>query len=156
MASPIGHTLVGIALARRLGVRSPVGTGAAVVAASLPDIDTIASWAMHGDPWKMHRKGTHTIGFALTSGMVAGFAGIVSAGTAEGERDLIADAMTGALLVGSHIVIDKLPIPYLPIKKGASLSTVLWKSAINWGLDAVLYGLVARAIWPAESPEPAT
>lgn len=156
MSTPVGHTLIGITLARRLGVRSPVGLGAAVVAASLPDVDVFAGMAMHGDPWKLHRKGTHTPGFALGAGMLAGFAGIVSAGSAEGERDLVADAMTGAVLVGSHLVLDKLPFPYLKIRKGSPLGTFLRRSAFNWALDAVVFGLIARALMPADTEaEPA-
>jgi len=146
MSTPVGHTLVGLALARRLGVSSPVGLGAAIVAASLPDVDVIAGVAVHGDPWKLHRKGTHTPGFALSTGMLAGFAGIVSAGSAEGERDLVADALTGAILVGSHLVLDKLPIPYLKIRKGAPRGVILRRSAMNWAIDLVVYGLVASTL----------
>ncbi len=148
MSSPIGHTLIGIALARRMGVSSPLGLTAAVVAASLPDVDVIAGVALHRDPWKLHRKGTHTLGFAVGTGMLAGFAGILSAGSAEGERDLIADALSGAIIVGSHLVLDKLPFPYLPIRKGAPFATVLRNSTINWALDAIVYGAIARALWP--------
>jgi membrane-bound metal-dependent hydrolase YbcI (DUF457 family) len=148
MATPIGHTAIGIALARRLGVRSPAGTGAAVVAASLPDVDVIAGLILHRDAWKLHRKGTHTLGFALSAGMLAGFAGIVSAESVEGERDLVMDAMTGAILVASHLVLDKLPFPYLPVKKEMGATAVVRNETINWLLDAAVYGAIAWKLMP--------
>lgn len=150
MSSPVGHTIVGLLLARRLGVTSPLGTAASVIAASWPDADTIVSFALHGDPWKLHRKRTHTLNFALTSGMLAGSAGLISRGSAEGERDLVADALAGAMLVGSHILLDALPLPYLKIKDEAPISrAVVARSVVwNWTLDAVVYGLLARRFWP--------
>lgn len=147
MATPVGHTLIGLAVARRLGVRSPLGMVAAAVGASLPDADMIAGMALHGDPWKLHRKATHTPGFALSAGMLAGFAGLVSAGNAEGERDLIADAFTGAAIVGSHIVLDRFKIPpYRYTKAGAP--SRLRNEAINWTLDLFVYGPIAWLLWP--------
>lgn len=149
MASPIGHALVGVTLARRMGMRSPTGMAVAVVAAGLPDADVIAGAVLHRDPWKLHvhGAGTHTVGFALTSGMLAGFGGLVSAGSAEGERDLIVDTLAGAVLVGSHIVLDAMPLPYLTIRKGAPAREAIRKSAFNWALDAVVYGAIAAWSW---------
>ncbi|HET6615193.1 MAG TPA: metal-dependent hydrolase [Dehalococcoidia bacterium] len=152
MATPLGHTLLGLTLARRLGVRSPFGMAAAVVAASWPDIDVIAGIVLHRDPWKLHRQHTHTLGFALSSGMLAGFAGLVSAGHAEGERDLIADSMTGALIVGSHVLLDKTWFPYLPTKKGMPRDVIARNSRVNWLLDAAFYGVLAWKLWPREAP----
>lgn len=151
MSTPIGHTLLGLALARRLGVRSPFGMGASVVAASFPDVDVIAGIALHRDPWKLHRGHTHTLGFALSSGMLAGFAGLVSAGNAESDRDLVADALTGALIVGSHVLLDKLPVPYLPVRKTMPRSASARNSILNWALDGVLYGALAWKLWPRDS-----
>ncbi|MHB8375696.1 MAG: metal-dependent hydrolase [Dehalococcoidia bacterium] len=157
MSTPIGHTLFGLTLARRLGVRSPFGLAATVVAASLPDADIIAGTLLHGDPWRFHRKRTHTLGFAITAGMLAGITGIISAGSVEGERDLVADALTGAALVGSHVALDAVWFPYisprlLP-KDGAHAKKVAGVSAINWLLDAVIYGAFAWCAWPRERPE---
>src|SRR5581483_9140372 len=101
VSTPIGHTLLGVALARRLGVRSPLGLAAATVASSLPDADVIAGAVLHRDPWRLHRQGTHTLEFALTAGALAGFGGLISAGNADGHRDLVRDALLGALLVAS-------------------------------------------------------
>ena len=151
MATPIGHALAGIALARRMGMTSRAGMVAAVVAAGLPDADVFAGMALHRDPWKLHvhGEGTHTLGFALTSGMLAGFGGLVSAGSAEGERDLIADALAGAVLVGSHILLDAMPLPYLKMRNGTPVRDAIWKSAVNWTLDALVYGFVAARLWDA-------
>ena len=153
MASPIGHALVGASLARRLGMRSRAGMAAGVVAAGLPDFDVIAGLVLHRNAWKLHihGEGMHTLGFALTSGMLAGFGGLVSAGSAEGERDLVADAVAGALLVGSHILLDAMPLPYLKIRKGTPTRKALWKSAFNWTLDALVYGFVASKLWVSDS-----
>ena len=150
MSTPIGHTLVGLTLARRLGVRSPAGMAAAVVAASLPDTDVILGLLLHGDPWRLHRQRTHTMGFALSAGMLAGFAGLISAGSAEGERDLIADALTGAMLVGSHVVLDSAPLPYFTPKSGTPAAQSVSIHALNWLFDAVAFGALAWLLWPRE------
>jgi membrane-bound metal-dependent hydrolase YbcI (DUF457 family) len=150
MSTPVGHTLIGLALARRLGVRSPLGMGASVVAASLPDVDVLAGIALHRDPWKLHRQVTHTLGFALSAGMLAGFAGIVSAGSADGDRDLIADSLAGALIVGSHVLLDKLPFPYLPVRRGMPAGLKVRNNTINWLADAAVYGVLAWQLWPRE------
>lgn len=159
MATPIGHALVGMMLARRLGVTSPAGKAAAVVAAGFPDVDVLAGFALHRDPWRLHThgKGTHTFGFAVTSGMLAGFAGLVSAGNVEGERDLIADAIAGAVLVGSHILLDAVPLPYLKRPKGRPGGNAVLRNVFNWTLDAVVYGTAVRVLMsknalPASAP----
>jgi membrane-bound metal-dependent hydrolase YbcI (DUF457 family) len=149
MASPIGHSIVGMALARRLGVRSKPLLAATALAASLPDADIIAGWLLHReDPWKLHRKGTHTLDFAVTAGALAGMAGILRAENIEGERDIIRDALVGAAIVGSHIVLDSAPIP--AIKWGPKF---LRMSLGNWIADMLIWGAVAWAIWP-HHPEP--
>lgn len=153
MASPIGHALVGMALARRMGMTSPGGMAAGVVAAGLPDFDVFAGMALHRDPWKLHvhGAGTHTLGFALASGMLAGFGGLIGAGSAEGERDLIADAFAGAVLVGSHILLDVMPLPYLKLRTGMPVREAIRRSAVNWALDGLVYGFVAARLWNAGS-----
>jgi hypothetical protein len=146
MSTPVGHTIMGLALARRMGVTSPTGRVATIVAASWPDVDVIIGAVLHRDAWKLHRKGTHTFGFALVSGMLAGFGGLISAGSAEGERDLVADAMTGALLVASHVVLDRVPFPYLSLRKGMPVREAAARAAFNWTLDGVVYAILAGAV----------
>jgi membrane-bound metal-dependent hydrolase YbcI (DUF457 family) len=148
MPTPVGHGLVGLAIARRMGVRSRAGLMAAALAASLPDIDIIYSQVLHRDPWKLHRKTTHTPGFAVTAGMIAGFAGLVSEST-DGERDLIVDAMTGAAVIGSHVVLDRLKLPvYVTTRKGGEGR--IRNEAINMLLDLVMFGSVAGMLWPRD------
>lgn len=125
---------------------------AATVAASLPDADVIAGLVLHGDPWKLHRKGTHTVSFAVTAGMLAGATGVISAGSAGGDRDVVADTMTGALLVGSHVLLDNAWFPYLSPERGAPARKVAGISAINWLMDAVIYGALAWSLWPRRAP----
>jgi membrane-bound metal-dependent hydrolase YbcI (DUF457 family) len=149
MARPFGHIAIGMLLARRLGVRSPGALATAGLAATLPDVDFIVSALRHGDPWKLHRKGTHTPGFALTAGMLAGFAGVISAGSAEGERDLIADAMAGAIIVGSHVVLDRAPFPYLRLRNRPPRIRAV-REALNWLIDAAAYGGIAWLLWPRQ------
>lgn len=151
MASPIGHGLVGIAIARRLGVRSKLALTITALAASLPDVDIIAGLLLYGDPQRLHRKGTHTLNFALTAGALAGLAGILRAESIEGERDLLADAIVGATIVGSHVALDAVPIPEIRVGP-----TFLDMSLTNWLIDAVVWSGVAWAIWPKEHrPAPA-
>lgn len=157
MATPIGHTLIGMMLARRLGVRSPLGLVAAGIAANTPDADVALGLALHRDPWRLHRQGTHTYAFAMTAGAIAGIAGIVGAGSDRGERDLIFDALTGAAVVGSHVLIDNVPwFPYVKAKKGMRLRRLLGVQVVNWAIDAVVYGIAVWKLWPAENLEPRT
>ena len=144
MAVPFGHAFVGMAVARRLGVRSRAGLAAAALAGNLPDIDIPLSFLLHGDAWKMHRTWTHTVSFALAAGALAGIAGVVRAESVEGERDLIADTLTGVAIVGSHLVLDKIPyLPEVPIGPSAAGLRL-----VNWLLDAIQWGAVAWLIWP--------
>jgi len=138
-------------IARRLGVRSKTGLGAAAVAGSLPDIDIILGLLVHGDPWKIHRQGTHTANFAVTAGALAGLAGVVGAEAVEGERDLLADALVGAAVVGSHVLLDKVPVP--SVKRGP---VFIGMSLANWVMDAAIWSAVAWVLWPRggrESPQ---
>ncbi len=148
MAAPFGHGFVGMAIARRMGVRSRLGLVAAFFAASLPDVDVPIGAIIGKD---IHRGPTHTPNFALTAGMLAGITGFLAAESVEGERDLIYDAMTGAAIVGSHVVLDR--IPYMP---GVNIGPrILDLPLANWIIDAIFWGAVAYAIWPkGEREEP--
>lgn len=150
MPTPVGHGLVGLAIARRMGVRSPKGLLAAALAASVPDLDIIYSQLRHRDPWKLHRKATHTPEFALAAGMVAGFAGVVGSEGVAGERDLVMDAMTGAAVIGSHVVLDRLKLPvYVTTRKGGK--NRIRNETANMLLDVVMFGFVAWLLWPRET-----
>jgi membrane-bound metal-dependent hydrolase YbcI (DUF457 family) len=146
MAAPFGHAAIGMLIARRLGVRSRAGLAAAALAASLPDIDIPLGLVLHGDPWKLHRGATHTANFALTAGALAGLAGILSAGNIDGERDLVADAVTGAAIVGSHLALDA--VPYVPDARLGPV--VIGLPLVNWAIDALQWGAVAWLLWPRE------
>jgi hypothetical protein len=152
MATPIGHTLVGLALARRLGVQSPLGMAAAAIGAGLPDVDVIPGLLMHRDPWRFHRGATHSTGFTMTAGMLAGFAGIVSAGGTEGERDLVRDAFTGAAIMTSHVLLDRTPLPpYFATKRRKTSSWAFVRNGIlNCAIDAIVYGYIAWRLWPRD------
>lgn len=150
MSTPIGHTLMGLTLARRLGVRSPLGMASTVVIASFPDTDVIAGLALHRDPWKLHRKATHTFGFATAAGMVAGLTGIVSAGTAEGDRDVLMDAMVGAAICASHVVLDKVPFPHFPTRNDTAGRHLVRNTVFNWIIESAVYGALAWKLWPRE------
>jgi hypothetical protein len=86
--------------------------------------------------------------------MLAGFAGILSAGSNDGERDLVADAMTGAAIMTSHVLLDRTIIPpYFNTKPG----TPFWKFArngfLNCTIDTIVYGYLAWKLWPREAAE---
>jgi membrane-bound metal-dependent hydrolase YbcI (DUF457 family) len=133
-----------MAIARRLGVRSRTGLAIAALAGNLPDADIPLGWLVYRDALKMHRTWTHTAGFALTVGALAGLAGVVRAESVEGERDLVADTLLGAAILGSHVVLDR--VPYLPdVPVGPSLAGL---PLVNWVLDAIEWGAVAWLIWP--------
>lgn len=141
MAAPIGHGIIGMLIARRMGVRSPVGLAAAFCAANIPDLDIPAGWVLKRD---MHRGVTHTPNFALTAGMLAGVTGLVRAESIEGERDLTRDALLGAAVVGSHLVLDR--VPYFPqFDFGPKLYDM---SLLNWAIDSLTWAAVAYLLWP--------
>lgn len=143
MSTPVGHTLVGLTLARRLGVTSPLSLAATVVAASLPDADVLAGLALHGDAWKLHRKATHTLPFTVAVGFAAGVAGVIRVHRPDGRRDVIADGLAGALLVTSHLVMDRTPFPYFPTKKTTPKHLLMKHHRRNWTVDGAVFGYVA-------------
>jgi membrane-bound metal-dependent hydrolase YbcI (DUF457 family) len=149
LATPIGHGVMGATIARRLGVKSPLGLMAAALAASLPDADIIVGALIHSDAWTYHRQGTHTLRFALTAGAAAGALGLVRRDSLPGERDIVLDALLGAVIVGSHVPLDATPLPKLPV--GPRL---LRMRLTNWAIDATFWCAVARLAWPREPAAP--
>jgi hypothetical protein len=145
VAAPIGHGIIGMLIARRMGVRSPAGLLTAFLAANIPDLDIPASWILRRD---VHRGPTHTANFVLTAGALTGLSGIVRAESIDGERDLTRDAMVGAAVVGSHLVLDH--VPYFPeINIGPKLYGM---SLINWAIDSLTWAAVAYVLWPRSQP----
>jgi membrane-bound metal-dependent hydrolase YbcI (DUF457 family) len=143
MAAPIGHGIIGMLIARRMGVRSPAGLAAAFCAANIPDLDIPAGWVLRRD---VHRGITHTPNFALTAGMLAGAAGLVRSESIEGSRDLTRDALLGAAVVGSHLVLDR--VPYFPeLHIGPKIYDM---SLVNWIIDSATWAAVAYLLWPRE------
>ncbi len=157
MATPIGHALVGTLLARRLGIRSRRGVAAAIVAAGALDLDVPLSMLLHRDAWKLHKNkkhGSHTLGFALGAGMLAGVSGMISTSDGDGDRDVVADSLAGAVIVGSHLVLDRMPLPYFALRKAKSRRRAIAVSVWNWTMDAAVYGFLTMRAWPAETSTP--
>lgn len=146
MAAPFGHALVGMAVARRMGVTSKTGLLLAALGGNLPDIDIPIGWVLRRD---IHRQGTHTVNFALSAGAFAGLAGVLAAESVEGERDLVADTIAGAAIVGSHVVLDK--VPYFPdVNIGPRLYGL---PLINWFIDTATWAAVAWMISPRRASQ---
>jgi hypothetical protein len=143
--------MVGLALARRLGVKSPLALGTAVVVANLADVDILLGMLLYRDPWKLHRHRTHSLAFALGAGALLGTAGFSSVDGGVAKRNLLANALTGAMIAGSHLVLDGVSRPQL----GARPSTprplrkqVIGMSVASWLVDVVGCGTILWAIWP--------
>ena len=151
MSTPIGHAIVGLALARRFGVKSPLSLGAAAVVANLADVDVIFGILLHRDPWKLHRHRTHTPAFALSAGALLGAAGVVRVDRGVIRRSLFADALTGAIIACSHLALDRLSRPQLgakPYTPRPLRKQVAGMSAASWLVDAIGCGIISWAIWP--------
>jgi membrane-bound metal-dependent hydrolase YbcI (DUF457 family) len=141
VATPVGHAIIGAAVGYRLGARTPAALLAAAMGGCLPDIDLAISHLLHGDPWKLHRKATHTPGFAMSAGMLGGFAGLLGAGSVEGERDRIADGMAGAAIVGSHLLLDQRVLPYVSTPKDGKGR--MRNECLNVAIDLLVYAPIA-------------
>jgi hypothetical protein len=151
LSTPIGHTIIGLALARRLGARSGLSLGTTIIVANLADIDIALGLLLRRDPWKLHRRGTHTLGFLLGAGALAGAAGLISAGRREAKRDVLADASRGAIIAASHVVLDGLPRPRLsawPCIPSPLRRQLVGMSVASWLLDLIECGTIAWTIRP--------
>ncbi len=104
MASPVGHALVGLALAGPLAPALPIRSrlkwcALVVVAANAADLDFAAGLAV-GDINRYHHGVTHSLGAAAIFGaLVALFAG-------RWWPDRLRVALGSALAYGSHILVD--------------------------------------------------
>jgi len=151
VSTPIGHAIVGLALARRFGVKSRLSLGMTVVAANFADIDVILGILLHRDPWKLHRRRTHKLAFVLSAGALLGTAGLISVDVSGAKRRLFANALAGSIIAGSHLLLDGVSRPQFSARP--SVPPLLRKQAAgmsiaSWLLDAVVCGTICWAIWP--------
>jgi hypothetical protein len=144
MATPLGHTIVGLLLARAFGIESIAGRMFAIGAASLPDVDVPVGHLATGEPLALHHKLiTHEPPFAVAAGVVAGAAAGLRSGSGAGIR---AASFTMAL-VGSHLVMDLLPLPYDTTKmRSVGARQAVLTHAWNWVIDLAVYGGLAVAL----------
>lgn len=117
MASPVGHTLLGLAVGRASGTGSPAGDPApetspagrhrlmlaatAIVAALAPDLDFLPG-LLTGDPNRFHQLYSHSIGAML----VFGLACAALARWRSGDVPVWRYALAGTIGFGSHLVMD--------------------------------------------------
>ena len=148
MATPLGHSIVGYTLARAAGVKSPVGLVAAIGVAALPDVDVFLSYLAKGDPFALHREMiTHKPVFPLLVGAATGLAASLLRGGRPTRSDTLRPAALATMLVGSHIAMDPLPLPYdtMPLPSGSlwqGVATLAWNSVI----DLAFYGALVMLV----------
>ncbi len=115
MASPVGHSLVGLACFfgwfKKPATLENIKThrlhvAVFVLLANLPDIDFVLSWLITGNPNRYHSAGTHTLLFAASVGAVLGYRFRIAQGFSKSA--LILGAVTG-----SHAAVDFLTGPVL-------------------------------------------
>ncbi len=148
MATPVGHSIVGYTLARLAGVKSRRGMAMAIGAASLPDIDFLLGYVANGDAFSLHHEViTHKRVFPLLMGAAAAVAGAGAAllrGRAPTRGDVLRPAALTTALVGSHIAMDRLPLPYDgTIPRASGFPEVAAGQAWNAVIDMATYGILA-------------
>ncbi len=148
MATPLGHSIVGYAVARALGVKSRTGYALAMGAASLPDIDLLAGYVQNGDVLSLHHEViTHKPIFPI---LIGGATAVAVAGLSllRGRRpemlEIVKPAALATALVASHVAMDHLPLPYDKMPTGSS---GVYEAAVtrSWNavVDLAVYGLLA-------------
>ena len=148
MATPVGHSIVGYTLARFAGVKSRRGIAAAIGAASLPDVDLLLGYVANGDAFSLHHEViTHSRVFPLLVGAAAGAiaaAGALVRGRPPTPGEVLRPATLATALVGSHIAMDRLPLPYdSTAPRTDRFSEVAFGQAWNAVIDMAAYGIVA-------------
>lgn len=148
MATPLGHSIVGYTIARAAGVRSLRAMALAVGAASLPDVDFLLGYAATGDARSLHREViTHKPVFPFIVGAATGLAAIGVAlvrGRLPSPGDVLRPAALATALVGSHVVMDTLPLPYddMPARTRGVPDQIAGQ-AWNGVIDIAAYGTIA-------------
>lgn len=157
MATPLGHSIIGYTIARVLGVRSPAGIAAAIGAANLPDVDFVMGFVSNGSPYSLHREViTHRRPFPFIVGAATGIAA-AAISIARGRRpkpsEVIRPAALATALVGSHVAMDPLPLPYDDMApRSSSIWDVVAGQAWNAVIDMAIYGTLAMAIIELKKP----
>ena len=148
MATPLGHSIIGYALARAAGLESRRAFALAMGAASLPDVDFLAGYVQNGDVRSLHHEViTHKPIFPLlvgaaTGAAVAGFS--LLRGRRPKARDVARPAALASILVASHVAMDLLPLPYdtMPASSIGPVEAAMTQ-AWNAVIDVATYGILA-------------
>ena len=146
MSTPVGHTLVAAALARRFGVRSRSSFLTAATLANAPDLDIVLGMALYQEPWRLHRTASHNGLLVTSAGAVAGALGLIATGEAQPRWR---NALAGAAIAGSHVALDALPFVRLSRKPWVPAPLrrrVAGMSIANWILDAGTCSAIATLI----------
>jgi hypothetical protein len=151
MATPLGHSIIGYAVARAAGVKSRPAMALAIGAANLPDIDFLVGYVAKGDLLSLHHEViTHRPAFPLLAGVGTAF-GAAALSLLRGRRprpmEVLRPAALVSALVGSHVVMDPLPLPYdnMPLRS-ASFGEVVVSQAWNAVIDMACYGTLAALL----------
>ena len=151
MATPLGHSIVGYTLARAAGVDSRGALALSMGAACLPDVDFLLGYVANGDFYSLHHEViTHKPAFPLLAGLAtAAVAGIAAFGRGRRPRlsELFKPAALVTALVGSHIVMDHLPIPYdSEPPRSNRIAEVFAAHGWNTVIDFAVYGTLAALV----------
>ena len=104
MCTPLGHVLAGYAVLSRTSVSTIPSRWMmlffVVLVANLPDIDFLFGWSV-GNPNRYHHLWTHSIVFAVLTGVVVG-----AVYTVFTHKNGFKIGVVAASIVGSHLVLD--------------------------------------------------
>jgi len=142
VASPVGHTLLGLALGSGRGASPRLSVAwlvFAIVAANAPDLDYLAG-LLAGDLGRFHRGVSHSVFAGLLFGTAVGLA-VRGAGRGAFGRT----AVWAGLLYLSHIVIDLVGFDHggrsgMPLLWPITDETVYWPWPFLPGLVSITRG----------------